>query len=165
MNPMGKEHVSALLDDLLAMDADAIAAQAVADASAELANEPGTFKVGMAVADDLKGGWTNRYAAEYAHRFPTGPLRRAERNYQGGRKTSGSRAFSGAANPPRAQRPRSHSHGRVPDSVYSTARLRRHAARPPAQEGHVMARAGCIGPVLNAEEIAATRRSADAIPR
>src|SRR5947209_17804703 len=39
MNPMGKDHVTALLDALLALDADGIAARAAAEASARLADE------------------------------------------------------------------------------------------------------------------------------
>ena len=41
MNPMGKDHVAARLDALLALDADAVAARAAADASAALADVPG----------------------------------------------------------------------------------------------------------------------------
>jgi len=56
MNPMGKDHVTALLDALLAMDADGIGARAAAEASARLADVPGDFKAGLVVADDLRGG-------------------------------------------------------------------------------------------------------------
>src|SRR5262249_6612713 len=62
MNPMGKEHVTDLLDALLALDADAIAARATAEASARLEDVPGDCKITLVIADDLKGGWTNRYA-------------------------------------------------------------------------------------------------------
>src|SRR6516225_5538316 len=73
MNPMGKDHVTALLDALLALDADGIAARAVAEVSNELAGEPGDFKTTLVIVDDLKGGWTNRYAEEFTHRFQSGP--------------------------------------------------------------------------------------------
>jgi hypothetical protein len=69
MNPMGKDHVPARLDELLSMDADGVAARAVADAAARLADVPGNLKVGLVLADDAMGGWTNRYAAEFDHRF------------------------------------------------------------------------------------------------
>jgi hypothetical protein len=36
MNPMGKDHVTTLLDALLAMDADGVGARAASDASAAL---------------------------------------------------------------------------------------------------------------------------------
>jgi hypothetical protein len=60
MNPMGKEHVTDLLDTLLALDADGIAARAAAEASAHLEDTPGDCKIALVIADDLKGGGTNR---------------------------------------------------------------------------------------------------------
>lgn len=69
MNPMGKDHVPALLDRYLALDADALGATAVAEAAPQLAQEPGEFKVTLVISDDAMGGWTNRYAAEFNHRF------------------------------------------------------------------------------------------------
>ena len=69
MNPMGKEHVTALLDAYLAMDGDGIGARAAAEAAAGLADVPGDFKVGLVVADDLLGGGTNRYDYEFTFRF------------------------------------------------------------------------------------------------
>src|SRR5262249_15025554 len=75
MNPMRKEHRTALLDDLLALDADAIAARTVAEASVSLADEPGDFKVALVISDDLMGGWTNRYATEFTLRFGPDHLR------------------------------------------------------------------------------------------
>src|ERR1700731_852079 len=59
MNPMGTEHVTALLDALLAMDADGVAARAVAEALGGLEVFPGEFKAALVVADDAQGGWTN----------------------------------------------------------------------------------------------------------
>ena len=73
MNPMGKDHVTALLDALLALDADGVAARAAAEASARLADVPGDFKAALVVADDLMGGWTNRYDYEFTLRFRSGP--------------------------------------------------------------------------------------------
>lgn len=69
VNPMGREHFTLLLDEFLALGADAIAARAVAEASAELLDIPGAFKVALVVVDDLKGGWTNRYDQEFNLRF------------------------------------------------------------------------------------------------
>jgi hypothetical protein len=66
MNPMGKEHVTALLDELLAADAEAIAATAIAAAAARLADIPGEREVALVVTDDAQGGWTNRYFTELA---------------------------------------------------------------------------------------------------
>lgn len=72
-NPMGKAHVTVLLDALIALNADGVAAQTVVEASTELVNEPGDFDAGMIVVDDLMGGWTNRYSAEITIRFQSGP--------------------------------------------------------------------------------------------
>jgi len=62
MNPMGKDHLPPFLDHLLAIDADGVAARALAEADTALAEEPGEYRACLVVADDLKGGWTNRYA-------------------------------------------------------------------------------------------------------
>jgi len=69
MNPMGKGHLPPFLDHLLAIDADDVGARALADASSALADEPGDYRACLVVSDDLKGGWTNRYASEYSYRF------------------------------------------------------------------------------------------------
>lgn len=69
MNPMGKDHLPPFLDQLLAIDADAEGARALADAAAALDAEPGTYRVCLVVSDDLKGGWTNRFASEFSYRF------------------------------------------------------------------------------------------------
>jgi len=69
MNPMGKDHVPAMLDELLEFQADDVAAAATVTARERLKDEPGGFKVGLVIADDLHGRWTNRYAYEFAHRF------------------------------------------------------------------------------------------------
>src|SRR5262245_11824056 len=74
MNPMGKDHVTALLDAYLAMDADGIGARVAAEVAARLADVPGDFKVGLVVADDLMGVGTNRYESEFAWRFGPRPL-------------------------------------------------------------------------------------------
>src|SRR5262249_49017928 len=73
MNPMGKEHVAELPDAYLALDADGIAAGATAEAAARLAELTGNCKVTLVIVDDLKGGWTNRYAEEFTWRFQCGP--------------------------------------------------------------------------------------------
>jgi len=69
VNPMARDHVTALLDDLLALDADAAAARALDAEAGRLATYPGAFRVGLVVADDARGGWTDRHAAEYALAF------------------------------------------------------------------------------------------------
>src|SRR3954463_15638644 len=66
MNPMGKEHVPALIDQYIALGAETIAHEAMTGVSAEFARE---YQVALVVCDDLKGGWTNRWASEYGHRI------------------------------------------------------------------------------------------------
>src|SRR5579883_189284 len=59
-NPMAKEHAAARLDELLALGADEIGAEAAADAEARLAHVAGSLKVALVLVDDAQGGWTNR---------------------------------------------------------------------------------------------------------
>ena len=165
MNPMGKDHVTRLLDDLLAFDAEGIAARAAAEASAALADVPGEFKIAVVVVDDLMGGWTNRYDYEYGLRF--GVSRRP---------------FEPDANSPSGYRlPKWLKHHWLTGVVWSSEPASERAVReaillpayrfayglrhgPPrnlrdllAQEGHVMAEVGCESPILDDEEIAYTR--------
>jgi hypothetical protein len=66
---MAKDHVTALLDAYLALDADGIGVRVAAEAAARHGDVPGDFKVGLIVADDLKGAGTNRYEYEFTFRF------------------------------------------------------------------------------------------------
>ena len=67
MNPMAKDHVPALLDQLLALGADAIG-DAVTDDIGEIGAD---YRVTTVLCDDLLGGWTNRFATEFSSRFET----------------------------------------------------------------------------------------------
>jgi hypothetical protein len=158
MNPMGKEHVTTLLDALLALDADGIAARTVAQARVQLANEPGDFNVALVIVDDLKGGWTNRYAEEFTHRFRCGPP--APPDFRLPRWTKhfwiNGVLWSSEAASRRAVEEA------VLTAVYRAAYVQRHGPARTlramlTQEGYVMARAGCAGPTLDAEDIAYTR--------
>lgn len=64
MNPMGREHVAERLDELIALGAERTAAAALREAERRLPQQRGDFKHGLALADDLRGGWTNRYTSE-----------------------------------------------------------------------------------------------------
>ncbi len=71
MNPMGRAHVAERLDQLLVIDAEALAASAVAEAQARLTAPIGTlpryagdYKHGLVIIDDLGGAWSNRFAVE-----------------------------------------------------------------------------------------------------
>ena len=67
-NPMSKGHVADLLDQLLAMDAEVVGQAAMREAAARL-SLTGEQQAGLVVADDAKGGWTNRWLFEAKHRF------------------------------------------------------------------------------------------------
>ncbi len=154
MNPMGREHVTALLDALLALDAEGVAARATAEVAAELADEPGDFHVGLVIADDLKGGWTNRYATEAYLRCPRGTPGKRPRWLKQDWITGV--LWSSEPASERAVREA------VRTAVYRAAYLQRHGAPRTlrdmmAQEGQVLAAAGCTGPVLDDEDIAYTR--------
>jgi hypothetical protein len=69
MNPMGREHVTERLDELLALDADMIASETVAEAVTRFGGLEGEFKHGLVVMDDVRGGWTNRTTSDFAFRF------------------------------------------------------------------------------------------------
>jgi hypothetical protein len=160
MNPMGKDHVTALLDAYLAMDGDGIGAQVAAKVAAQLADVPGDFKVGLVVADDLMGVGTNRYHCEFAWRFGPGPLD------AGGAARKRSRwlkdywlqgvLWSSESPSERAVREA------ILTAAHRVAYLQQHGPARTlremlAQEGQVMALAGCSGPTLDAEDIVYTR--------
>lgn len=158
MNPMAKPHVAALLDALIAMDADGAAGEAVAKAAPAIAELPGEYRAALVVSDDLKGGWTNRYASEFQIRFGqpeqplAGPAHRVRRNsWICGVLWSNEEAAAQTA--VRAVRMAMHRlayvfhHGRA-------ATL----AQRLAQEGAVMACAGCEFPEISLEEIGYTRQ-------
>lgn len=65
INPMGKEHLNQRLDELLAIHADERAQATVANLHTELVDIPGNYHLSMVLADDVQGGWTNRYDYEY----------------------------------------------------------------------------------------------------
>ncbi len=73
MNPMAKEHVAAYVEALLALHAEAVVAAALTEAEQRLAQVAGQFRVGLVVADDVAGGWSNRYFAEHTVRFALKP--------------------------------------------------------------------------------------------
>jgi hypothetical protein len=152
VNPMAKDHVLHLLDALIAFDADAIGARAAADAAATLGDVPGRFKTAVVVADDLMGAGTNRHACEYDLRF--GPV--------GARPSSRTRnwltgvLWSSEAPTERAVREAvlTAAHRVAYGHAHAPGRTLRDKL---AQEGYVMARAGCAGPCLDPGEIEYTR--------
>ena len=148
MNPMGKEHLPALLDRLLEMGAETIGAAATAAARPATADVPGAFRVGLVVADDARGGWTDRHCVELGHRFEGGALYR--RGWIVGLLWSSESPSEAAVR------------HEVLTSVHRLAHVRR---RGPAttigamleQEGEAMAEAGCDEPALDPDDLAYTR--------
>ncbi len=161
MNPMGKDHVTALLDALLALDADGIAARAAAETAAELAETLGDYKATLVIADDLMGGWTNRYDYEFTLRFGPEPYRLSPpQNLVLPRWTqhiwiTGLLWSSEAASEQGVREA-------IVTAIHRWAYLLRHGAVRTlrdmlTQEGHVMAAAGCTGPTLDADDLEYTR--------
>jgi hypothetical protein len=147
MNPMAKDHVPAYLDRLLALDADAEAARAVAGIESLLAEVPGEYRIGLVVVDDVLGGWTNRYACDFSHRFDSEAL--ARRGWLVG--------MLWCSEPPTIEKSRMQGL----TSVYRAAYIQRHGPAQTlrermAQEGQVLALAGCTEPVLEPDDLAYT---------
>src|SRR5262245_46527627 len=160
MNPMGKDHVTALLDAYLDMDADSIGAEVAAEAAAGLADVPGDFKVGLVVCDDLMGRGSNRYDLEFAFRVggprlcPLG----SPRERPGVLKDWWLQGVLWSSDPPTERAVRE----AILTSAHRFAYTHRHGPARTlramlAQEGQVMAAAGCSGPTLDAEDLAYTR--------
>ena len=172
MNPMGKDHIPALIDEYLALGAEAIAQQAIAEArSAERPTERPSerpherpserpserphersservYKIGLVVSDDLKGGWTNRWASEYSHRIESAAF--LKRGFLTG--------ILWTSEPASASKVRD----AVLTSIYRAEYLQSHAAPKTLremldQEGYAMSRAGCTTPFLDDDDLAYTR--------
>ena len=155
MNPMGKEHVAVLLDQLLAMDADTIAAHAAAEAEHQVSSATGDFKAALVVADDAHGGGTNRYAYEYELRF--GVARFRERTTPSQRQPWIVGVLWTSEQP--EQRTIREA---LLTSVYRVAYIQQHGypttlREMMAQEGHVLAQAGCSAPTLEPDDLDYTR--------
>lgn len=148
MNPMGKEHVAALLDAYLALDADGAAEHALTGACDGYDDVTSSFRIGLVIADDLKGGWTNRYASEFSYRFETRPLR--TRGWLlGVLWTSEAASLDLAVEDVRM-------------AVHRAAYVERHGEARTlremfAQEGFAAVRAGAQGPALDPDDLAYTR--------
>jgi hypothetical protein len=68
-NPMAREHALAKLDALLALGAEEIGSETAREAAARLHSVDQELKASLVLADDLAGGWTNRYTTEASVRF------------------------------------------------------------------------------------------------
>jgi hypothetical protein len=76
MNPMGHDHNAQLLDALLALEAEAIAQQALDEAARRLEGVAGSLKACLVVVDDARGQWTNRYFNEMSRLNSVGEVKR-----------------------------------------------------------------------------------------
>ncbi|MBD2767832.1 hypothetical protein IC235_07990 [Hymenobacter sp. BT664] len=75
-NPMAKEPFVAKLRDLVQLKAEGIAAQTLRqlNLARSVGSDEPLYRVALNLADDLQGGWTNRYTTDYANKFNIGPL-------------------------------------------------------------------------------------------
>jgi len=162
MNPMGKDHIPALIDEYIGLGAEKIASDAIdsfrgggsfvsaAARSATVADPPAgrEYKLGLVVSDDLKGGWTNRWASEFSHRLESGAFL----------KRGFITALLWTSEPASASRVRD----AVLTSIHRAEYLQTHPAPTTLramleQEGYATARAGCTTPALDADDLAYTR--------
>ncbi|MCA0351068.1 MAG: hypothetical protein LCH85_03640 [Chloroflexi bacterium] len=69
LNPMGKQHVPAHYEALLAFDAEAIAQQTLAEIQADFPPLDVALRMTLVVVDDLMGGWTQQHFTDWDYRF------------------------------------------------------------------------------------------------
>lgn len=148
MNPMGKDHLLPFLDDLIALDADAIAAQTTAEVEQERQTTPGSFQISLVVSDDALGGWTNRYVSECN-------IRCGEREYH---KRGWATVTLWTSETYTAEQLRNE----VRLALYRLAYIQAHGYPANlrallAQEGIVMRQTGLHAPTLEADDIEYTR--------
>jgi len=148
MNPMGKAHVPAMLDELIAFDAEAVAGAAIADAARQLVSIPGRLQVGQLATDDLHGGWTNRYLNEMQLRFDAAALLK--------RGWAVAPIWTSETWTPENVR------AEVLASVYRSAHLQQRGApktlgQMMTQEGRAAVFAGATGPTLDDDDLEYTR--------
>jgi hypothetical protein len=159
INPMAKEHITELLDVLLEMDADGIGASAAADITRATADSPGEYKASLVLAD-AQGGWTNRFTWEHDLRF--GPKRQMNRVGGGFEKRFWVAGALWSDDAPSA----SYIQETLASAAYRVVYVVRHGRARTlrdklAQEGWVLARAGCTEPALDDDDLEYTREVID----
>ena len=145
INPMARDHVPTMVDALIALDADAIAAQALDEAARDLAEHAGksasplTLRSSLIVVDDFnRSGWSNRFSMECSMRMGCNP--QSKRSWITG-------VIWSSETPPDARAVRES----VLTAAYRAAYVLAHG-RPRnlrdllAQEGWTLTRAGCAAP-------------------
>lgn len=75
-NPMAKPHVLEQLQALKALDIEAVMAKTISALPQHSLFSPlePVLHISFCLADDWKGGWTNRYTTDYAAKFSLNPL-------------------------------------------------------------------------------------------
>jgi hypothetical protein len=158
-NPMAKDHVTGLLDNYLALDADRIAAEAAGEAAAVIAEVldemPGEVYATLILMDDLMGGGTNRYEQELAIRFFWPGLPQQLPSYL---KRFWITGVLWSSEPASARSARE----AMLTAIYRAAHVHRHGpgrtlGERMAQEGSVLVQAGCTAPTLDDDDLAYTR--------
>lgn len=74
-NPMGKEHVLGKLMELKALNAEGLMNDVLSEINKHSENRSiPDLRVSLALSDDLKGAWTNRYTTDYDSKFKLNAL-------------------------------------------------------------------------------------------
>lgn len=149
MNPMGRTHIPAMLDALLTMNAEEVSRDAIAKALNQLDDSASAFKLGLVVADDRMGAWTNRYTSEFSIRF----------EMQNHLKRGWLTVILWTSEEPSVQKVREE----TLTTVYRAAYIQRHGLARTLQEmlhqeGYAMAMAGCQQPTLEEDDMAYTHK-------
>jgi hypothetical protein len=157
MNPMGREHMAARLDELLALGAEQIGAEVAAEATARLAEWPGSFRHGFVIVDDLRGGWTNRYTTDAGQRIGVGAAAKSKSIAANGSRHNWISTMLWVSETPNAEQLRQ----AVLVNIYRSGYLQRHGVAQTLgeimmQEGAAAAFAG-IQPHLDADDLAYSR--------
>ena len=72
LNPMGREHNAEKVEELIAIDAEGVAREALAECERRLTAAPAplALRFSLVVSDDLRGSWSNRFTGELGRRLP-----------------------------------------------------------------------------------------------
>ncbi len=157
INPMAKGHVTQLLDELFGLDAETVAEKALVRFSGKFPEWDRVFKIALVVADDSHGGWTNRFDGEYNLRQGTFPVPLGEElprwlNHwwlAGVLWSSDAVSVQAICETIQAAVFRA-----VYIHTFGTAQT---LGELLCQEGRVMAAAGCVGPVLDQDDLDYTK--------
>lgn len=75
-NPMAKDHAISKIDELVALEAEQVMQNALELLNSSLSEKApaGMIQVVLNLADDLKGGWTNRFTTDFDSKFKLNAL-------------------------------------------------------------------------------------------